>query len=122
MAKLIVSLSEDQRIEHELIDESTTIGRSKDNDLMIPESSVSGRHARIVKTGGKFVFEDIGSTNGSFLNGSQIKTAPLDDGDEVMLGLVECHFVADAPEEAGVLPKPPHELPKAPRFPAPQPA
>lgn len=119
MAKIVATFSEDQRVEHELEADVTTIGRLKDNDLMIPESSVSGHHARILKKQGKYLFEDLSSTNGSYLNGNRVKAAPLDDGDELMLGLVRCVFTNPVIEEPGSLPKPPRPLPTVPKHPAP---
>src|SRR5437660_1694118 len=120
MAKLIVHLPEGKKIDHEFTDEVTTIGRASDNKLAIAEASVSGHHARVTTTGGQYIFEDLNSTNGSFLNGSRITSAPLEDGDIVMVGLVECTYLAEPAVKAEPLPKPPRPLPKTPKHPAPR--
>lgn len=66
---------------------STTIGRSRDNDICIDHPEVSGEHALIKEEGGRFTLHDLGSTNGTFLNGELLR-APLmlEDGDEIGLG------------------------------------
>jgi pSer/pThr/pTyr-binding forkhead associated (FHA) protein len=65
-----------------------TIGRAVDNDVVIDDSVVSGRHARIVVEGGRARIEDLGSSNGTALNSRErrIESAPLDEADVVFLG------------------------------------
>lgn len=68
-----------------------TIGRSPDNNvpLMADDSSVSGRHARIVSEGDRYFIEDLGSTNGTFLNTSKVRQGerePLSNGDKIRVG------------------------------------
>ncbi|MCY3714932.1 MAG: FHA domain-containing protein [Chloroflexi bacterium] len=66
--------------------ESLRIGRSADNDIQLPEAHISRAHAIIACQAGKFTIDDVGSANGSFVNGIQIygKHA-LNIGDEVLL-------------------------------------
>lgn len=52
-----------------------TIGRRKDNDIVIAEPTISGHHARILRKGKKFIIEDLGSTNGTFVNGKRLRDA-----------------------------------------------
>jgi transcriptional regulator of acetoin/glycerol metabolism len=54
--------------------------------LSLPDSRLSARHARIVRTDAGFALEDLGSRNGSQKNGAPVKEAPLADGDSVQLG------------------------------------
>jgi predicted component of type VI protein secretion system len=63
------------------------IGRDPNNDIVINDPQVSRQHARIRQQGAMIVIEDVGSTNGTFVNGVRL-TAPhtLDDGDVVGLG------------------------------------
>jgi ABC-type multidrug transport system ATPase subunit/pSer/pThr/pTyr-binding forkhead associated (FHA) protein len=65
-----------------------TVGRARDNDVVIDEPMVSGRHARIVVEGGCARIEDLGSSNGTALNAPErrIDSAPLDEADVVFLG------------------------------------
>jgi diguanylate cyclase (GGDEF)-like protein len=62
------------------------IGRSSKADLPIDQESISRHHARITFEGGRHHIEDLGSTNGTFVNEHQSKKAPLKDGDQVKLG------------------------------------
>jgi len=68
------------RMRHALTGEVTTVGRSADNSVVISgaESAVvSLHHAEILREGEGFVLRDLGSTNGTFLNGAAVKSAPL---------------------------------------------
>lgn len=49
-----------------------TIGRDSSNEITINDAEVSRRHARLTFQGGKFVLEDLGSTNGTFVNGQRL--------------------------------------------------
>jgi hypothetical protein len=64
------------------------IGRADDCDLVIPERQVSRRHARIRLEGERYVLEDLGSKNGTFVNGQEL-TGPhvLQDDDEIQIAL-----------------------------------
>lgn len=65
------------------------IGRSPGADIVVGDDFVSGRHARVLPSGSGAVLEDLGSTNGTLLNGKRI-TAPkqLKPGDEIEVGSV----------------------------------
>ena len=62
------------------------IGRSSRSDLPIDQESISRHHARITFDGARHVVEDLGSTNGTFVNDVNVKRQPLKDGDQVKLG------------------------------------
>src|SRR5690242_14642028 len=62
------------------------IGRSSDLDMVLVEDMVSRRHARIEVKGGKVELEDLGSTNGTFVNGEKVKQAELKAGDRILIG------------------------------------
>lgn len=49
-----------------------TIGRDATNDIVINDAEISRRHARLTFQGGKYVLEDLGSTNGTFVNGQRL--------------------------------------------------
>ncbi len=63
------------------------IGRDAHNDIVIAEADISRRHARLTRQENGYVLEDLGSTNGTFVNGQRLTAPhPLRPGDEVRLG------------------------------------
>lgn len=71
----------------QLQNDQFTIGRSAGNDLVLADPEVSRRHTRIVRRADGFAVEDIGSTNGTFVNGQRINHLTLlQDGDAIDLG------------------------------------
>ncbi|MCA9623761.1 MAG: FHA domain-containing protein [Myxococcales bacterium] len=62
------------------------VGRSGDADLILVEGMVSRRHARFELSSGTLRIEDLGSTNGTFVNGDKVKHATLREGDRVLIG------------------------------------
>ncbi len=63
------------------------IGRSSDLDMVLVEDMVSRRHAKITTTDGAILIQDVGSTNGTFVNGEKIEgVARLSEGDRILVG------------------------------------
>ena len=62
------------------------IGRGRGADLVIHEPTISRAHAAVGFRAGGFFVQDLGSTNGTFLNGKRRERADLDDGDEIQMG------------------------------------
>src|SRR5713226_7956761 len=62
------------------------IGRSGELDMVLVEDMVSRKHAKINTNAGKITIEDLGSTNGTFVNGEKIKHARLKEGDRILIG------------------------------------
>lgn len=62
------------------------IGRGGELDIVLVEDMVSRKHAKITTTDGKIIIQDLGSTNGTFVNGEKIKRARLKEGDRVLIG------------------------------------
>ena len=64
-----------------------SIGRSKESDIRIEDRYASGLHARVFSRGGRYLVEDMNSTNGTLLNGATlVGEAELIDGDTVQIG------------------------------------
>jgi hypothetical protein len=72
--------------------EQVSIGRGPDNDIVLDHVSMSGSHAMIHNLGGNFQVQDLGSTNGTFVNGAAISEAALANGYRVQFGGVEAVF------------------------------
>ncbi len=62
------------------------LGRGSDADIWLADDGVSRRHARLVKSGNSYSLIDLGSANGSFVQGERIESRVLKDGDQVQLG------------------------------------
>lgn len=71
---------------------STTIGRSKENDIVILDASISRQHVRIDVSGERVVLSDLQSSNGTFVNGTRIDTCVLKHGDILRCGDVSFSF------------------------------
>jgi hypothetical protein len=63
------------------------LGRQPDCDVVLNDSNVSRRHAEISVRDGEVVLEDLGSTNGTRLNGAAVRTAVVQPGDAIQIGL-----------------------------------
>jgi pSer/pThr/pTyr-binding forkhead associated (FHA) protein len=70
----------------------TTIGRSPQCDIFLDDVTVSRRHAVLVNERGRYLLQDQGSLNGTFLNKRRIESAELSDGDEVQIGKYRLTF------------------------------
>jgi len=64
----------------------TAIGRTNDNDIVLAETAVSSKHCRIEQQGNRFVLLDLGSTNGTWVNGVAQERAVLRNGDQIKVG------------------------------------
>jgi Domain of unknown function (DUF4388)/Inner membrane component of T3SS, cytoplasmic domain len=67
-------------------DKQLIIGRSSELDMVLVEDMVSRKHAKITIESGRISIEDLGSTNGTFVNGEKVKTARLKEGDRILIG------------------------------------
>ena len=98
MASVVFYMEDGTTLVHRLESDVTTIGRHPDNNVVLTCPSSSGRHA-VIKSAEDGVFvQDLGSSNGTRVNGAEIEEALLKDGDRVGFGDVQSVFYAgDAP-------------------------
>ncbi|MGD1102721.1 MAG: SpoIIE family protein phosphatase [Terriglobia bacterium] len=81
-----------------------TLGRQGDNDLVLLDTRISRRHARIVRDSEGYLLEDAGSRHGTFVNGEKVtESRRLKSGDQISLGVTDSYALAFGVEEA-VLP------------------
>jgi predicted component of type VI protein secretion system len=97
MAKLILSLEGSVIREVPLDKERLTIGRKPQNDVQIENLAVSGEHACIVTILNDSFLEDLGSTNGTLVNGNPIKKHILQNNDVIEIGKYRLKYIGDAP-------------------------
>jgi hypothetical protein len=72
--------------------EPITIGRLSTNDVVLADSNVSRRHAELRRTGDRWMVSDLGSTNGTLVNGKLAREHELNDGDKISFGTSELIF------------------------------
>jgi Inner membrane component of T3SS, cytoplasmic domain len=92
------------------------IGRADDADVNISDPSVSARHARLINGSQGFEIEDLGSTNGTLVEGRPIVRARLKSGDRIDIGQVEFKFLLDRRVDATMTIIPPGMPADAPRM------
>jgi tetratricopeptide (TPR) repeat protein len=89
---LVVVQGEEEGREIELTQNQVTMGRGADNDLVFPDIACSRRHCILEKRDGDYVVTDLGSGNGTVVNGSRIQNVVLNDGDEIEIGSTILQF------------------------------
>lgn len=75
-----------------LTSSTTVLGRGGDVDIRLEDPGVSRRHAKITTSNGRTVITDLGSTNGTLVDGSKVSSVQLDDGAVIRLGSTEITF------------------------------
>lgn len=76
-----------------LTNEAVTIGRSTESAIFLDDVTVSRKHATIELTENGFLFKDLGSLNGSYINNETIVTKALHTGDEIQVGKFHLLFI-----------------------------
>jgi pSer/pThr/pTyr-binding forkhead associated (FHA) protein len=82
-------------VEYELAAEETLIGRNPTTDVTLLDESISREHAIVARDAetGVYTIEDLQSTNGTRVNGKRVRSATLEDGDEIQVGHTRFRFV-----------------------------
>jgi len=102
MNRLVVNPSSPAPWEIQLKDGANQLGRGDANDFKIADASVSGSHCQILVGDGIVSIQDLGSTNGTFVNGAPVQEQNLEHGQTIRLGNVEMLFHADMPPPATI--------------------
>jgi hypothetical protein len=105
VGKIVLLLADGTTLDVFLNKERITIGRRADNDVCLPHPAVSGEHASVVTILADSFLEDLGSTNGTLVNGKPIVKHFLRDNDQIDIGRQRMVFVSD--DNAHVDPLPP---------------
>jgi FHA domain/zinc-ribbon domain len=71
-----------------------TVGRRPDSDVFLDDVTVSRDHALLVKRGGDYYLDDLGSLNGTYVNRHRIESHRLEDGDELQVGKFKLTFLS----------------------------
>ena len=79
----------------------TTVGRHPNADIFLDDVTVSRRHAEFVRSGAQFAVRDLGSLNGTYVEGEAVESQALRDGAEVQIGKFKLTFFAAAADVAG---------------------
>jgi predicted component of type VI protein secretion system len=98
MSKLVLHLEDGTTLDIPLDHERITIGRRADNDVCLPNLAVSGEHAAVVTILADSFLEDLGSTNGTLVNGNPIVKHFLRDRDEIDIGRHKFVYCTDESE------------------------
>ncbi len=99
MSKLILTLDGAVIREYPIEKDSLSIGRKHGNDIQLNDLTVSGRHALIVSMGEHIYVDDLGSTNGTLMNGARITKTLLNHGDVIQVGNFQFTFYDDTETE-----------------------
>ena len=86
MPSLFVIQGRDQGTRFRLDGTTVTIGRGTSNQVQLHDTEVSREHAELMQRGDKLVLRDLGSSNGTFVNGSPVREHELASGDQLQLG------------------------------------
>jgi len=91
-SELTIESGPDAGHSHRVGDHGLRIGRSPDNDIILRDPATSGHHARLERRADQFWVVDLGSTNGTFVNGESIQEKQLNHGDRLTVGQNSVHF------------------------------
>jgi predicted component of type VI protein secretion system len=104
MPKLTIRSETGELTSYDLVEETNTIGRSPENSIQLDDISVSGQHAELAVIGENFFLNDLGSTNGTLVNGKPATDVQLRAGDRIRFGKIEARFECDVTGGAQPLP------------------
>ena len=95
VAKLIVIYGAHLGKQYHLNPKKMLIGRTDRSYIFVDDSSVSREHAFIERKDGRFILEDLKSTNGTFINGECVDVRVLNHGDKIQIGNTVLQFIVE---------------------------
>jgi len=97
-AALVISDGAFEGTRYALCAEETLIGRNPTTDITLLDESISREHAIVSRdeSSGDYTLEDLQSTNGSKVNGKRVRSAQLQDGDEIEIGHTKFKFLLNS--------------------------
>ncbi|HEX5864819.1 MAG TPA: FHA domain-containing protein, partial [Casimicrobiaceae bacterium] len=101
VTRLLIRVDNETEVVHVINKKVTTIGRTADNDLSIDTKFISRHHAQMLAGPNFTVLEDLGSTNGVYVNNRRISKQTLKDGDQVTIGKSRFRFAVKAATQRG---------------------
>lgn len=105
MTSILIQAAGAPPTERQLKPGTVTIGRRSDNDFCLEHATVSGYHAKIVTYFQSSYIEDLGSTNGTQVNGRRVRMHTLHPGDVITIGKFELRFGVKAPAQTPPAPR-----------------
>lgn len=107
-ARLVLRYGKTDKPEYQLTNRPVTLGREAINDVVLSDPEISRRHARLFVQDGQFFLEDLGSTNGTFINGRRVHAPTrLQDSDVIEFGeSIRLQFLQSGGDELDPLPPP----------------
>lgn len=90
--ELVIASGPDSGHSYRVSGPAIRIGRAPDNDLVLRDPATSGHHARVERRGGQFFVVDLGSTNGTLVNGEVVTERELKHGDSITIGQNAVNF------------------------------
>jgi hypothetical protein len=91
----LVMITDGRAVKTVAVERRVRIGRQSDNDLVVVDPGVSRHHAEVINTGVTCTLHDLGSTNGTYVNGSVVHEHALRDGDQISIGSTVVEFRRD---------------------------
>lgn len=90
--ELVIASGPDSGHTYKVAEPAIRIGRAPDNDLVLRDPATSGHHARVERRGNQFFVVDLGSTNGTLVNGEVVMERELKSGDSITIGQNAVNF------------------------------
>jgi len=116
MIKIIIESGPSAGQTFDLTDRAS-IGRLRENDITLQDESVSRKHARLLVQAGRVLLRDLGSANGTFVNGQKIESVVVGANDHIRIGSIEVKVVQDTPPPpVGLDPPQPEAVPDQEKF------